>query len=105
MVRRDTFLLAVWFSVVICTQCRGQSFADFTAPLPLPAGSTLVIGFLGGGGRWGDPHRGVRKVGVELPRIRGGYSGTGGSDGTIRIVACASWRSSSAVYEVSMRRR
>ena len=76
MVRRHTFLLAVCFSVVICTQCRGQSFADFTAPLPLAPGSTLVIGFLGGWERWDDPHRGVRKLAIELRGKRGVYAET-----------------------------
>jgi hypothetical protein len=43
-----------------------QVFSDLTTPLPVPPGSTLVIGFLGGMDRWNDPHRGVRKVALKL---------------------------------------
>lgn len=43
-----------------------QTFRDFVTPQPLPRGSTLVIGFLGGVEAWNDPHRGVRKLALEL---------------------------------------
>ncbi len=43
-----------------------QVFSDLTTPLPMPPGSTLIIGFLGGMDRWNDPHRGVRKLAVKL---------------------------------------
>ena len=39
---------------------------DFTTPTPLPPGSTLVLGFLGGVEKWdGETHR-VRKLALEL---------------------------------------
>lgn len=46
--------------------CRSQNFSDFTTPLPLAPGNTLVIGFLGGWERWNDGHRGVRKLALKL---------------------------------------
>ena len=60
----------------IIATCHGQTFSDFTAPLPLAPGNTLVIGFLGGWERWDDPDRGVRKLAVELRGMRGVYAET-----------------------------
>jgi pimeloyl-ACP methyl ester carboxylesterase len=40
--------------------------SHFTTPVPLNPGDTLVIGFLGGFDHWDDPHRGVRKVALNL---------------------------------------
>jgi pimeloyl-ACP methyl ester carboxylesterase len=47
-----------------------QRLSDFTAPQPLPPGSVIVLGFLGGFERWNDEQRGVRKVAFDL-RSRG----------------------------------
>lgn len=55
-------------SLLLC--CASGAFAqrirDFHVPLPAPRGSVLVIGFLGGLEHWNDPHRGVRKVVLDL---------------------------------------
>jgi pimeloyl-ACP methyl ester carboxylesterase len=78
-VRRTIFLsAAAWIlhCAAMIAPCQGQSFSDFTAPLPLGPGSTLVIGFLGGWERWDDPNRGVRKLAIELRGLRGVYAET-----------------------------
>jgi hypothetical protein len=51
-----------------------QRLADLAVPKPLPAGSTLVIGFLGGFERWDDEHRSVRRLALDLRRIPGIYA-------------------------------
>lgn len=48
----------------------GQRLSDFNTPRPLPPGSVMVLGFLGGFDHWNDPHRGVRRVALDL-RSRG----------------------------------
>jgi pimeloyl-ACP methyl ester carboxylesterase len=49
---------------------RNQTFDDFVAPLPLPAGHTLVIGIVGGWERWDNPGRCTRRTAIELKRLR-----------------------------------
>ncbi len=49
-----------------------QRLRDFVTPQPLPGGSALVIGFLGGLEPWDDPHRGVRKVALDLRALHSG---------------------------------
>jgi len=39
---------------------------DWSAPVPLPRGAMLVIGFLGGWERWDDDRRGVRRLALRL---------------------------------------
>jgi pimeloyl-ACP methyl ester carboxylesterase len=43
-----------------------QEFSDFTTPLPLTTGDTLILGIVGGWERWDAPQRGVRKTALEL---------------------------------------
>lgn len=50
----------------LAADSRNQVFSDFTTPLPLPAGSTLVIGVVGGWERWDAPQRIVRRVALRL---------------------------------------
>lgn len=58
---------AVWLLVACCaSNAAGQSMRDFQIPRPAPRDSVLVLGFLGGFERWDDPHRGVRKVALDL---------------------------------------
>jgi pimeloyl-ACP methyl ester carboxylesterase len=43
-----------------------QEFSDFTTPLPLKPGNTLILGIVGGWERWDAPQRGVRKTALQL---------------------------------------
>ena len=45
---------------------QAQRLKDLSTSTPVPAGDTIVIGFLGGYDRWDDPNRGVRKLVVKL---------------------------------------
>lgn len=60
--------LACLVVAVVLAGCTGwaQSLRDLTSPIPLPAGATMVIGFLGGFEPWNDEHRGVRKLVLKL---------------------------------------
>jgi hypothetical protein len=62
------FVGFVW--LVAATTCFAssthQEFSDFTTPLPLKRGDTLILGIVGGWERWDAPQRGVRKTALEL---------------------------------------
>jgi len=60
------FLLAVgaW------ADSKYQMFSDFTTPLPVHTGQTLVLGIVGGWERWDAPQRGVRRTALELRSLR-----------------------------------
>jgi pimeloyl-ACP methyl ester carboxylesterase len=62
-------------AVVLCGPAVGaQTLSDLTVPTPLPKGSTLVIGFLGGFERWDDEHRSVRRLTLRLRERPGVYA-------------------------------
>lgn len=46
--------------------CRSVELGDLAAPRPVPAGSCLVIGFLGGKDAWDDDAKGVRRTALAL---------------------------------------
>jgi pimeloyl-ACP methyl ester carboxylesterase len=48
--------------------------SQLVTPTPLPAGSTLVIGFLGGYDRWDDEHRSVRRLVLDLRQHPGVFA-------------------------------
>lgn len=45
---------------------RNQTFDDFTLPLPLKAGETLVVGIVGGWDRWDNPRRVTRRIALRI---------------------------------------
>jgi len=57
-----------------CTISCAQRLSDMTTPVPLPPGSTLVIGFLGGYEPWNDEHRSVRRLVLSLRQRPGVYA-------------------------------
>lgn len=61
-------------TVLSCSILRGQHLSDLVTPTPLPQGSTLVIGFLGGFDRWDDEHRSVRRLALTLRETPGVYA-------------------------------
>src|SRR3569833_1851888 len=61
--------------LVLCTfSASAQSFSEVNKPGPLPPGSTLVIGFLGGYDRWNDVFRSVRQLVLRLRGRPGVYA-------------------------------
>ena len=47
-----------------------QEFSDFTTPLPVKTGDTLILGIVGGWERWDAPQRGVRKTALQLRDLK-----------------------------------
>jgi pimeloyl-ACP methyl ester carboxylesterase len=47
-----------------------QEFSDFTTPLPLKPGDTLILGIVGGWERWDAPQRGVRRNALQLRALK-----------------------------------
>ena len=70
-----------WIAALILLELSGsdlraQRLSDLNTPLPTKPGDTIVIGFLGGIDKWNDPHRGVRKVALDLRTNPGIYAET-----------------------------
>jgi pimeloyl-ACP methyl ester carboxylesterase len=68
---RKTTLL---FAALCCSPLPAQRLADLVVPMPIPQGSTLIVGFLGGYERWNDEHRSVRRLVLKL-RAKNGVFG------------------------------
>jgi hypothetical protein len=56
----------VLVAVSLQADSRNQVFEDFTIPLPLREGETLVLGIVGGWERWDAPQRIIRRVALRL---------------------------------------
>jgi hypothetical protein len=47
---------------------RNQVFSDFTMPMPVKSGETLILGIVGGWERWDNPARCIRRTAIVLKR-------------------------------------
>ena len=69
---RSTSPISLLLAAFLCISSAGaQRVADLDIQTPIPPGSTLIIGFLGGYERWNDQHRSVRRLVLKL-RARNG---------------------------------
>jgi pimeloyl-ACP methyl ester carboxylesterase len=68
MRRRQLFAVLAAFlcAAVLALPLSAQRMQDFSAPTPLPSGSTLIIGFLGGVEEWDVATHRVRKLALDL---------------------------------------
>ena len=63
------------FAVAVCSPpVFSQRLVDLSVPTPIPSGSTLVIGFLGGFEHWNDEHRSVRRLVLKLRAREGVFA-------------------------------
>ncbi len=60
------FLLCILSFRTVQADSQNQVFSDFTTPLPLREGSTLIIGVVGGWERWDAPQRIVRRIALKI---------------------------------------
>lgn len=77
-------------AVVVCGLSRAGPRFDrggWSAPVPLPRGSMVVVGFLGAWERWDDERRSVRKLALRLrePALPGLYVETAGNHDRKRV--------------------
>lgn len=82
MIRFRAAALALAAAAVAAAAPHGRfERSDWTAPVPLPRGSMLVVGFLGGWERWDDSRRGVRRLALRLgeSNVPGLYAETAGN--------------------------
>ncbi len=62
-------------AVIACgSLVHAQRYQDLQVPTPLPTGSTLVVGFLGGYERWNNEHRSIRRLVLRLRTRPGVYA-------------------------------
>ena len=58
--------VAACLAIALFVSCAGIALTDIRTPLPVPDGSCLVVGFLGGRDRWDDETKGVRQLAQKL---------------------------------------
>jgi hypothetical protein len=72
---KRTLFAALWLAGTLLADSKNQVFSDFTTPLPLKPGDTLVVGIVGGWERWDHPGKIVGRVaaGVREKKLPGVY--------------------------------
>lgn len=74
MTRRTPILLAIAMAALFAPAGRGDSFSqtfdDFTIPMPVRPGDTLLLGIVGGWERWDNPVRCIRATAIYFKRQR-----------------------------------
>jgi hypothetical protein len=58
---------------LLATGCATVELEDLSTPRPVPAGSCVTIGFLGGLDAWDDPSKGARRLALELRDLESGH--------------------------------
>ncbi|HAX43992.1 MAG TPA: hypothetical protein PLF84_16305 [Bryobacteraceae bacterium] len=64
----QTVVLFFILAASLSADSRNQTFDDFTMPLPVQPGETLVLGIVGGWERWDNPARCIRRNAIVLKR-------------------------------------
>jgi len=62
------FLLTLLLTGLLSADSRNQTFDDFTMPMPVEPGDTLILGIVGGWERWDNPARCIRRNAIVLKR-------------------------------------
>jgi hypothetical protein len=65
--------LAPWVLLLasnLFADSKNQVFSDFTIPLPIKPGDTLVLGIVGGWERWDAPQRCIRRVALSMRQMQ-----------------------------------
>ena len=65
MLLKVVLCLFVWRAGAVA-----QSMRDFSVPAPMPERGTLILGFTGAFDHWDDPDRGVRRMALEIRRMK-----------------------------------
>ena len=68
-----TLLAAILLTGTLLADSRNQEFSDFSTPLPLQPGDTLVVGVVGGWERWDHPEKIIGRIaaGVREKKMPG----------------------------------
>lgn len=68
--RPAALILALILAAPLRADSQNQHFSDFTTPLPVRPGDTLILGIVGGWERWDNPVRAIRRTAIHLKRAR-----------------------------------